>query len=239
MRALLDLVLPVECVGCGARSVLACPACLAPLHGRPALAWPRPSPPDLPPPFAVTAYDGSVRALVLGLKEDGLLALRHPLGLALARSVIAGCGGAAAVRLVPVPSSAAARRQRGEDVVRRLADVAAGELRRHGVRATVASALRHARAVSDSAGLGAEARARNLAGAFTTRPRGLARLGEGRVVLVDDLITTGVTLAECAAALAAAGVRVDACATVAATRRRSPDSPRGSAQPACWALPSQ
>ena len=239
MKALLDLVLPTECVGCGVRSVLACPACLASLHNRPAEAWPRPSPPGLPPPFAVTAYDGPVRAFVLGLKEDGLLALRHPLGLALARAVIAAGGDTAPVSLVPVPSAPAARRRRGEDVVRRLADVAAGELRRHGVSATVAPALRHARVVSDSAGLGAEARARNLAGAFATRPRGLARLGEGYVVLVDDLITTGVTLAECAAALATAGVRVDACATVAATRRRSPDSPRGSAQAARWALPSQ
>ena len=238
MKSLLDLVLPVECVGCGARSVLACPACLAPLHSRPTVAWPRPSPPGLPPPFAVTAYEGSVRAFLLGLKEDGLLALRYPLGLALARSV-AAAGAGAPVCLVPVPSAAAARRRRGEDVVRRLAGVAAGELRRSGVPACVVPALRHARAVSDSAGLGAQARALNLAGAFVTRPRGLARLGEGRVVLVDDLITTGVTLAECAAALAAAGVRADACATVAATRRRSPDSPRGSAQQPRWALPSQ
>jgi predicted amidophosphoribosyltransferase len=239
MRALLDLVLPVQCVGCGVRSVLACPACLAPLHHRPAVSWPRPSPPGLPTPFAVTAYDGSVRALLLGLKEDGLLGLRLPLGRALARSVLAACAGAGPVCLVPVPSARAARRRRGEDVVRRLAGVAAGELRRAGMPATVVPALRHSRVVSDSAGLGADARARNLADAFATRPVGLARLRDARVVLVDDLITTGVTLAECASALSGAGVRVDACATVAATRRRSPDSPRGSAQPARWALPSQ
>ena len=180
-----------------------------------------------------------MRALLLGLKEDGLLALRQPLGQALARSTLAAGANAGRMWLVPVPSTAAARRRRGEDVVRRLADVAAGELRRVGVPTTVVPALSHARAVADSAGLGADDRARNLAGAFRARPRGLTRLGDGSVVVVDDLITTGVTLAECAAALAAAGVRVDGCATVAATRRRSPDSPRGSAQLPRRALPSQ
>ena len=239
MKALLDLVLPVECAGCGARSVVACPSCLAPLRAAPTLAWPRPSPHGLPPPFAVAAYDGSVRALLLGLKEDGLLALRRPLGWALARSALAACAGVGPVCLVPVPSAFAARRRRGEDVVRRLAVVAAGELRRAGVSATVAPALRHSRAVSDSAGLGAQARALNLAGAFTVRRRALDRLRASRVVVVDDLITTGVTLAECTAALAVAGVRAHACATVAATQRRSPHSPRGSAQLPRGALPSQ
>ena len=240
MRALLDLVLPVECAGCGVRSVLACAECLAPLLRAPTPAWPRPFPPGLPLPFAVAAYGGSVRGLLLGLKEEGLLGLQRPLGWALAQSVrVAGGAGAAPLRLVPVPSSPAARRRRGEDVVRRLAEVAAAELRRAGAQATVVPALRHARSVADSAGLGADARARNLAGAFTTRQRAVARLSGSRVVLVDDLITTGVTLAECSAALVAAGVRADACATVAATQRRSSDSPRGSAQLPRRALPSQ
>ena len=239
MKALLDLVLPVVCVGCGTRSELVCPTCLRPLLAQPAPAWPRPSPPGLPPPFAVAAYDGPVRAMLLGLKEEGLLSLRRPLGWALARAVGVASAGAAAVCLVPVPSTPTARRSRGEDVVRRLAAVAAGELRRAGVSATVSPVLRHARAVSDSAGLGAEDRARNLAGAFAVRARALDPLRTGRVIVVDDLVTTGVTLTECAAALARAGVQAHACATVAATRRRSPDSPRGSAQLTRRALPSQ
>lgn len=239
MKALLDLVFPVDCAGCGARSVLACSSCLTPLLCAPGPAWPRPSPPGLPPPFAVTAYGGSVRGLLLGLKEDGLLALQRPLGWALGQSVRAAVGGAGPVCLVPVPSARAAQRRRGEDVVRRLASVAAGELRRSGVPATVLPALRHSRAVADSAGLDARARARNLSGAFTTRRRAVDRLRVDRVVLVDDLITTGVTLTECAAALAAAGVHAHACATIAATQRRSPHSPRGSAQLPPWALPSQ
>lgn len=163
--------------------------------------------------------------------------LQRPLGRALARAVAVAASEANDVplSLVPVPSARGARRRRGEDVVRRLATVAACDLRRAGWRALVVPALRHERAVRDSAGLGAADRARNLAGAFAADRRALTRIRGARVVLVDDLITTGVTLAECSAALTAAGVTPIACATIAATQRHSP---RGSAQQALSALPS-
>jgi len=237
MKALLDLVLPVECAGCGARSVLVCDDCLQPLCAVPLPAWPRPTPPGLPTPVAVAAYDGPVRALLLAVKEHGMAPLQRPLGSALARAVATAARpvGEGPVTLVPIPSARSARRRRGEDVVRRLATVAASELRRSGWRATVAPVLRHQRVVRDSAGLGAADRARNLAGAFAVDRRARSRIG-GAVVLVDDLITTGVTLAECSAAMTAVGHRPIACATIAATRRHSP---RGSAQQALWALPSQ
>lgn len=198
-------------------------------------AWPRPTPPGLPRPVAVAAYEDPVRALLLAVKEHGIAQLQRPLGRALARAVaVAASGGP--VSLVPVPSARSARRRRGEDVVRRLATVAASDLREHGWQAEVVPALRHVRAVRDSAGLNAVDRARNLAGAFAVDRRRLARLGRGVVVLVDDLITTGATLAECSAALTTAGIRPIACASIAATQRHSPP---GSAQRALWALPSQ
>jgi predicted amidophosphoribosyltransferase len=175
--------------------------------------------------------------MLLAVKEHGVASARRPLARALAAAVAAAAPDLAdAVCLVPVPSSRAARRRRGEDVVRRLATLASVDLRRVGVAAHAVPALRHARTVTDSAGLGAEARARNLAAAFVARPGTVARLRARPVVLVDDLITTGVTLAECSAALAAVGVPVVACATVAATRRHSPP---GSAQAAALPLPSQ
>lgn len=201
-------------------------------------AWPRPTPPGLPAPVAVAAYDGPVRALLLAVKEHGIAPLQRPLGRALARAVATAAApvGDVPVSLVPVPSARSARRRRGEDVVRRLATVAASDLRRAGWRVAVVPALRHERAVRDSAGLGAADRARNLAGAFAVDRHALARSAQSAVVLVDDLITTGVTLAECSAALTAVGRAPIGCATVAATQRHSP---RGSAQQALWALPSQ
>ena len=228
MRALLDLVLPVSCAACGAPGSLACPPCAATLSRPARLVWPRPSPPDLPPPFAVAPYAAEPRAFLLAYKEDNRVGLRPLLGAALARALLgavtATTGGP--VWLVPVPSTAAARRTRGDDVVARLARWAAADLRSRGVGCAVVPALRHRRAVRDSAGLGAVHRAAHLAGAFRVSPRAAARLGDHPVVLLDDLVTTGATLAECTRTLVAAGLTVTAAATVAATPRRGPGFPR-------------
>ncbi|MDT9686601.1 phosphoribosyltransferase family protein [Streptomyces sp. TRM76323] len=89
-----------------------------------------------------------------------------------------------------------------------MAVAAARELRRTGVAVRVAPVLRQCRAVADQAGLDARRRQENLAGALAVVPGG-ARLLEGaRVVLVDDLMTTGSSLAEAARALGDAGAGV-------------------------------
>jgi predicted amidophosphoribosyltransferase len=224
VRALLDLVLPVACVGCGRRGVVACESGLVELAAPAALAWPRPSPARLPPPWAVTPYDGHARRFLLAYKEHGVAALRRPLAAALTTSVRAALADRVddPVVLVPVPSSRAARRRRGCDVVADLAITVERILRAEGGRVQVLRALRHSRKVSDSAGLSAGQRADNLAGAFSVRPADRPRLAGARVVVVDDLVTTGVTLRECADSLRAAGAEVVGVATVAATRRRAP-----------------
>ncbi|MEU4659656.1 ComF family protein [Streptomyces sp. NPDC023723] len=121
-----------------------------------------------------------------------------------------GSGPAAGMRrpvlLVPVPSARRAVRARGHDPVRRIALAAAGELRRTGTPARVAAVLRQRRAVADQSGLGSRQRSDNLAGALTVVPGGARLLCDGGpVVLVDDLMTTGASLAEAARAVRAAG----------------------------------
>ena len=120
--------------------------------------------------------------------------------------------------LVPVPSAARAVRQRGFDATQAMARLAARRLRvRYPI--TVRSALAQAREVADQAGLGAQARRQNLAGAFRLR-RPLRT--DAAVIVVDDLVTTGSSLTEGARVLRKAGIQVLGAATVAATLRRRP-----------------
>lgn len=108
------------------------------------------------------------------------------------------------VVLVPVPSGRRAVRARGHDPTRRMALAAARELRGRGTPARVAAVLRQRGAVADQSGLDSRQRLENLAGALTVVPGGGRLLLGGPVVLVDDLMTTGASLAEAARAVRAA-----------------------------------
>ncbi len=202
---LLDLVLPRDCAGCAAPGRTVCGPCRAGLIGAPFTHLPTPAPAGLPPVVAAAVYGGTVRTLLLAHKERGRTTLVGPLGALLAEAVAAHGPG---VVLVPVPSSPAVVRARGHDHARRLA-VAAGRR----ARLPVAPVLLGARAVADQSDLDAQGRADNLAGALVARR---TRWGSP-VVIVDDVITTGATLAEAARALRAAGAEVRGAAVVAAT----------------------
>ncbi|MFF1276746.1 ComF family protein [Streptomyces marokkonensis] len=230
---LTDLVLPAECGGCGRPRAVLCAACRTALGGAaPRRVRPVPEPAGLPPVHAAARYADEVRAALLAHKERGALALSRPLGEALAGAVRAGLraaraevsgtrgapvagapdghgpaglrgAGSGPVLLVPVPSARRAVRARGHDPARRIAYAAAGELRRTGVPARLLPVLRQRRAVADQSGLGHRQRMANLAGALTVAPGCGRLLRGGRVVLVDDLMTTGASLTEAARAVRA------------------------------------
>ena len=227
--AILDRLFPAECAGCGGPDGPACPRCLRPLWQPATTSRPRPTPADLPPTWTVAAYADPCRSLLIAYKERSAVGLRPVLAAALASAVVgawhatAGGFGAAPARicLVPVPSSPGSIRARGDDVVRSLARSTAAVLRSEGADLRVVPALRHVRRVADSAGLSAVARAANLAGAFAVPRRFDQTLSGTQVIIVDDVITTGSSLAEAARTLRASGADVIAAATVAATQRRA------------------
>ena len=140
--------------------------------------------------WAPVAYEGPGRALVRGLKYRGAVGLAEPMAAAM-------CAGAPSLEgaLVPVPLHPRRRRQRGYNQAERLAAALSG---RCGL--PVADCL--ARSGPASARQVGRARVERLSGgpeirAATAPPR--------RVTLVDDVCTTGATLAACAAALRKAG----------------------------------
>ncbi|MFE5212527.1 ComF family protein [Streptomyces sp. NPDC056600] len=216
-------MLPGECAGCGAPRSTLCERCRRALaRGSPRPVRPRDAPGGLPPVWAAVPYADAVRSVLLAHKERGALPLAGPLGEALAVAVRAALRDGAASRdgpvvLVPVPSARRAVRVRGHDPARRIAVSAAGALRRSGTPARTAAVLRQRRAVADQAGLDAAGRLANLAGALEIRPGGEALLGAaGRLLVVDDVTTTGASVAEAARVLRGVAERKGTCVPFAA-----------------------
>ncbi len=218
--ALVDLVLPARCAGCHADVHGLCRSCLA-SFGHPFEHAPDPPPAGLPRLSVACWYAGPARAAILAYKERGRRDLGRVLGGALARSVLHLPGARlwSHLLLVPVPSRAAVARVRGGDHVRRLAAHAAAHLRVAGIDTTVAALLRLVTRPRDAAGLSAEERAVNVRGAFAAS-RGIHLQRDTALILVDDLVTTGGTVAEATRALRAAALPVTAGSAVAATRRQ-------------------
>ncbi|CAI9408087.1 ComF family protein [Nocardioides sp. T2.26MG-1] len=232
----LDLLLGGSCVGCARPGRPLCEPCAAGLPDGARPAWPSPVPAGLAPPWAAAAYDGTVRALVLAHKEHRVLALRGPLGRLLAQAVSSALHGqpggpAGPVVLVPVPSRPGSARARGHDPTWSITVRAARLARAGGLDVVATRLLRSRSGVLDQAGLGAAARAANLAGSMHCPATSLRRLATCRprasLVVCDDVLTTGSTAREAQRALESVGLTVVALAAVAATRRRT-DAAAGS-----------
>lgn len=209
--AILDVVLPLECGGCGAPAVRWCPACAAALQvsvDSPHLVTPRIDPGV--PVFALGRYAGARREAIVAVKERGRRDLAAPLSRALALGIhrLLGWGVLAPpVAVVPAPTRRAAARRRGGDPITRIAAAAVAAQ----PDLSVAPVLRTAALVRDSVGLTSAARERNITG----RVRLTGAVGPGEVLLVDDIVTTGATAREAVRVLAAAGVQVAAVLALA------------------------
>jgi predicted amidophosphoribosyltransferase len=190
---------------------------------------PTPAPYGLPICVTLGAYEGVLRELVLAYKDRGRHRLARPLAGQLARGVAAcvvrlGCPPGSPVAIVPVPSTAAATRERHGDHMRRLARHAVRTLQGAGWPAALAGPAT-ARPRPDSAHLTAVDRAASARDAFRVRSTAARRVAVAAaagacVIAVDDVLTTGATLASLTTHLAANGVAVRGAVTLAATRRR-------------------
>lgn len=207
---MLDLILPLECGGCGSPSTRWCDTCAAALRvhpDEPHVVSPRVDPGV--PVFSLGRYAGPRRRGIVAVKEHGRRDLVPPLARALALGIHhLTCWGIVGLPLVvvPAPTRRASARRRGGDPVTRIADAATAS--RSDI--VVTPVLRTVGLARDSVGLSTSAREHNIAG----RVR-LSRPPTGEIVLVDDVVTTGATAREAVRALRTAGVAVTAVLTLA------------------------
>lgn len=213
-RLLADLVLPSQCAGCGRRGTGLCAPCAQQLV--PSVRQRRVG--DFEVCFGLD-YEAVAARVIAAYKQHARLGLAGPLSAvlrdalrcALRRAALPEAVPAAAgVLVVPAPTRWAADVRRGWRPVERVltrAGVAHHRLLRVGP-------------VADQRTLDERGRAANVAGRM--RARGVH---DRRVLLVDDVLTTGSTLAEMARAVRAGGGVVIGAACIAATPRRLPRGP--------------
>lgn len=220
---LLDLVLPVTCAGCGAAGRALCHGCLHRWSGPPQRCEQAAGRLDRMdgttlPVWALAVNDATVRRAVGAWKDGGRVDVTPWFAAVLTRAVHAlplRPGGPLLV--VPAPPSPGGLARRGEDLVAALADAAAAAVGAVAGDATAVRALRLAGRGRDQVGLGVHGRAVNLAGRVRVRPRHAPVLRGADVLLVDDVLTTGATLAACRAAVESVGGRPVGAVVLAVT----------------------
>jgi predicted amidophosphoribosyltransferase len=197
LRGALALVSPCDCAGCGRADIELCPDCLRRLAPRPIER----ELPDGTPLVTALVYEGAVRDVILAFKQDGRYRLARPLGPAMA-SALARWPDAG---VLAVPGSRSGRRRRGYEPVELLVRAAGRRVVRPGLRIRGPSSAQKTRSRS--------ARAAAREGGMRCSPR----LAGCRVVVVDDVSTTGASLAEAVRAARAAGAEVVGAACLAFT----------------------
>jgi ComF family protein len=169
--------------------------------------------PDFDRAVSYGEYEGVVRGLIHLLKYDGVRPAAPVLGRLLADAIRhltleEDCS----PLLVPVPLHASKRRERGFNQSERIARAA---LRHLESRVDMASVLKRHRATHSQVGLTREERIANMRDAF--RVIDPAHVKGCTIIVVDDVMTTGTTVSECARVLKKAGAERVFAATVART----------------------
>jgi len=204
------LALPERCAGCLGPGSLVCAECLRALAPAPLRVVLGNAQGDELDVWAGVSFAGPAASVLRTMKRDARPRLARYLAPALAAALRevshAGSAEPGSLVAVPIPSSRKSLRVRGFRVVDAVA-------RRAGVQPVSLLVLR--RAAADQRGLGRAERLENLRGGMRAR-----RASGLRVVIVDDVVTTGATLLEAARALRAAGAVVVGAATIAATPLR-------------------
>ena len=211
----LDLLFPPRCAGCRKSGHVLCADCLRAIPllqppfcqhcGSPSAAGDmcqscRYHAPRLHGLRAVSLFEEPLRSYIHALKYNGNTRLAEPLGRLLAQTYT--LTGFQVDAIIAVPLHSERQRQRGYNHAELLAEVCASLV---GVPLDN-DMVRRQRATPAQVGLSASQRLQNMAGAFHCAPTYMAGALRGRrILIIDDVCTTGATIEACAAPLYAAG----------------------------------
>ncbi len=222
----LDLLLPPHCIACG-RQITGerglCGTCWstidfigAPMCVRCGLPFDHDpggvalcgscaaEPPVFDSARAVMRYDDIPAALVIGLKHRDRTDLAPTLAMWLARAGGPLIGESDIVVPVPLHRRRLWARRYNQSALLAFALARCARRDGRGIR-VVPDALRRDRATRSQGGLGRGKRFENVRGAFSVASRHESAIAGRRVLLIDDVMTTGATVAACAAALRGSG----------------------------------
>jgi competence protein ComFC len=193
-RLALDLVFPPRCIGCGADGSFFCPRCQSSLTY---ISDHQSHTAEIDGLRSLYAYDGAVRQAVLQFKYYNVKALAIPLARLMTKYL--GRCDLPADTLVPVPLHPRRLRERGYNQ----SSLLASEISRLTGLPTVEGALRRRKNTPPQARTASvDDRKVNMRGAFSCRGKLVA--GK-RILLIDDVCTSGATLGACARAAKAGG----------------------------------
>src|SRR5229473_5639371 len=211
----LDILFPPRCVGCQKSGHILCPSCTMQIRPLSPPICQRCSsllttdgtckqcqyhPLNLSGLRAVSIYQEPLRACIHALKYDGNTRLAEPLGLLLAEAY--DRYRIEADMMIPVPLHSERQRKRGYNHASLLAEICSSK---SGVPMYENILVRH-RATLAQVDLIPGDRYQNVAGAFVCMPAFATGALDGRrIVMIDDVSTTGATLEACAEPLFAAG----------------------------------
>lgn len=165
--------------------------------------------------FSSISYSPVAKNILLAAKENNHFAADELVKSAMKISIQKIFSNYQACAIVPVPSQRNSVRRRGRDFISELAVDVAQDF---GV--AVLNILTHTRKIRDQSQLNFAGRRENLSMALSIKSQSHGNYYGERVVVLDDLLTTGATLLEATRALRRAGFEVQAAATACVALRR-------------------
>ena len=206
MFNLTEIIFPSRCIGCSRLGISICSECRKQWHPhiyQREINWSGENFPVL----SAIQYSPIASRVLLSAKESQIRAADQLIVNGIVHSLKFFVNRHGPASLIPIPSRKSANRKRGRNFLQEITSQVAFE-----VGFPSHSALRHNRKVRDQSQLNIIDRSENLSGAFAVDPKFTAQFSKGntgpKIIVIDDLITTGATLSEAIRALRTAGFTV-------------------------------